>query len=87
VNVDDHIFRVRGGDHAVEVAFNCAHVDCWCADFAWVLNAVTADCQANAFLFFFVGFKGGNDADICCCSVGGLVRVFDLKHGVGAGWH
>jgi len=62
LDIDRHEFCSWCTNDAVEQAFDGGEVGSGCADFAVVYDAITADGEAYAFGFGFVGLEGRNNA-------------------------
>jgi len=61
-NVGSEHFCVWSGHGAVEENFDCLKVGGGCADFAFVVDAVAANGEADAVRFNLVQLDGGNNA-------------------------
>lgn len=87
LDVGSEELGVWGRKNAVKEDFGRCEICSFGADVAVVDNSVAPDGESNAFLDCFVGFVGGNNAQVGGFATSGNVRDVDEVHGVGACRH
>ena len=65
LDVHCHVSGVRGGDDAIEVAFDCGEVGSGRADWARVVDEISSSGASYSSRVGFVWFVGGDYAKVC----------------------